>query len=285
MMADETPGAGSPGRVVLHIESGPSSPLALKAAVRIASALRGVIEVLVVENQELLDLAELPFAREISRSGRIMRPLDSAAIQRDIHNLAQSVFRQVEEMAQAAEVALQSRVVRARPAEALARVCRECAEEHFVALGEPLSGHSLDKLRQLFEVSEAARGLVVVGPRGSRLSGPVAILIEDVQHVDDLVATASRLMPAIGTSIIAVVLGKPGAELRALEDATRKRVARLPEVRVTATPASSDSEAIEVLRRLEAGLVISRFGGMTTASNEALSALASALECPLLLVR
>jgi hypothetical protein len=284
MTADTSTGAGSPARVVLHIETGPSSPVALKAAVGIARALRSEIELLFVENQELLDLAELPFAREISRTGR-SRAIDSAAIQRDMEALAQAVLRDVERMASAAEVAFHSHVVRAHPLEALARFCQECDAEHFIALGEPLGGHSLTKLRRLFAVSQAARGLVVVGPRGHRVAGPVAIVIEAEAAIDDLLATASRLMPAIGPSIIAVVLGRPDGTLAGLEQAVRRKITRRPDVRIVAAAASTGAEAIEVLRRLEAGLVISRFGDIATGSEEALSALAAALECPLLLVR
>lgn len=286
MTADETqdPGAGAPGRVVLHVETGPSSHLALQAAVRIARALRSEIELLFVENQELLDLAELPFAREVSRSGRT-RTIDSAAIRRDIEALAQSVYREVEQLARSAEVTFRSRIVRARPAEALARICQECGEEHFVALGEPFGGHSLTKLRRLFEVSEAARGLLIVGPRGHRVSGPVAIVIEEDAAIEGLIATASRLMPAIGSSIIAVVLGRPDGTLAKLEEEARRQIARRPNMHVVSAAASTGAEAIEVLRRLEAGLVISRFYGITTGSDEAFSALAAALECPLLLLR
>lgn len=273
-----------PGRVVLHVEPGPSSPLALRAAVGIARALRSEIELLLVENQELLDLAELPFAREISHAGR-SRAIDSAAMRRDIEAFAQSVFRDVEQLTRIAEVALHSRVVRARPLEALARFCEECGQEHFIALGEPFGAHSLAKLRRLFAISEAAQGLVVVGPRGNRVSGPVVILIEDEAAVEGLLAIASRLMPAIGSSIVAMVLDRSAATLERLEQAMRRHIVRRPDVRVVTAAVATPAEAIEIVRKLEAGLVISRFGGFATGSDEAFSALAAALECPLLLLR
>ena len=283
-MAERPTDARSPGRVVLHVEPGLSSPLAMQAAVRMAQALRSEIELLFVENQELLDLAELPFAREITRTGR-SRAIDSAAIRRDIEALAQSVFRDVERLAQAAEVALHRRIVRARPLEALAQFCQECGREHFIALGEPFGDHSLAKLRRLFEVSDAARGLVVVGPRGHRMSGPVAVVVEDEASIETLLATASRLMRTIGTSIVAVVLGGQSETHARLEKAVRRQAALRPDMRVVAAPGATGAQAIEMLRRLEAGLVISRFGGIATGSDDAFSALAAALECPLLLVR
>ncbi|MFV0298395.1 MAG: hypothetical protein ACK5JT_20025, partial [Hyphomicrobiaceae bacterium] len=104
-MSGNDDGAGqSRNRVVLHLKYGNASPVALAAAVMVARAFRSEIESVVIEDTKLLDMAEVPLAREILLSGRQSGPLSRDLMQRRIRSAAADIIRQIERLAHEAEV-------------------------------------------------------------------------------------------------------------------------------------------------------------------------------------
>ena len=71
-------------------------PVARAAAIRVARAFHSEIESLFVEDSTLLDIAGLPFAREISLTGRQSRPLSAEVIERQMRQAAAAMMREIE---------------------------------------------------------------------------------------------------------------------------------------------------------------------------------------------
>jgi len=275
------------GRVVLQVSSTQPHALALLAAVRIAQAFQSELESLFVEDSQLFDCAAYTFVSETSLSGRSRTPLSADGVQQSLRLAAQSAQRQLERLARSAHVPLHSRVVRDDPVKAVCAACSESGPWNVVALSEPFTGHHAPILRQLFEAIEGTTGLVLIGPRARRVTGPTVVVIEDPQRLSDMVRAAERLS-ALDSSPIVVLLVAADALLLANMDAAA-RLALLEHERVRIEHAvigrGTPAVAAEALRRQAAGFVVCQFGGAVVPAEDDLNPLAAALECPLLLVR
>ena len=276
------------GRVVLRISaSAHPSELAMEAAVRVAQAFQSEIESLFVEESQLIELASFPFAREISLSGRQIRPLSAESIAQDMRTTASALMRRVEAIARRAEVPVRGRSVRGEAVHVLAAACAECGPWNVVALAEPFTPYHSPALRQLFDTVLDTTGIVLVGPRARRTRGPVVAAIEDIDRLPSMLHAAERLAGVLAGGI-QVLLIADGPERAHLMDAqARLALAAQPDVRIStvAVHRGAPAAAAETLRRLAAGFIIAQFGGLVVPEDDDLRPLAAALECPLFLVR
>lgn len=275
------------GRVVLQISSPQPHALALLAAVKVAQAFQSELESLFVEDSQLFDCAAYTFVSETSLSGRSRTPLSADGMQQSLRLAAQGVRRQLERLAHSAQVPLRARVVRDDPVKAVCSACTESGPWNVVALTEPITAAHGPILRQLFESIEGTTGLVLIGPRARRVTGPAVVVVEDGQRLSDMVRAAERLAGLDEASVV-VLLVAPDARLLAHMDGAA-RLALLDRDRVRIEHAlvgrGMAGVAAEALRRQAAGFVVCQFGGVVVPEEDGLGPLAAALECPLLLVR
>lgn len=287
MTAHVAEAAEARGRVVLHLRTVNPSAVAIEAAVRVAQAFQSGIETLFVEDMQIFDLASFPFVREISLTGRTSRAISSDEIEHEFRLAFASIQRRIAELARAAEVPVRQRIVRDDPIAALATTCAECGPWNVVALAEPFGTTSGESLRQLFEVVADATGLVIVGPHARRTSGPVIVAVEDVDRLPSMVRAGERLASATGGSLVVLLIADDDERLHWMEGQARLLLGERTDTQIIrASSARGAAEvAAEALRRLKGGFVISQFGGLVVPADRDLRALASSLECPILLVR
>jgi hypothetical protein len=275
------------GRVVLQMCSSQPNPLALLAAVRLARAFQSEIESLFVEDSNLFDCAAYGFVRETSLSGRSNRPLSAGDIAQSLQLAARGARRQLEQLAQSAEVPMRSRVVRGEPMRALSIACAETGPWNVVVLSEPFtSGHN-EILRQIFAEIEGTTGLLMVGPRGRRVSGPTVVAVEDIDRLPDLLRAAERISALEGAPIVLLLVAPDEQNLAVMDHAARlilvgQENARLAHAIVAG---GMPGVAAEALRRQRGGFVICQYGGLVFPDDGDLSPLAAGLECPIFLVR
>jgi hypothetical protein len=275
------------GRVVIQIGPGHPSTVALEAAVRIARAFGSDLESLFVEDEQLFDCAAYGFVREVSFSGRQSRVLSVDAMMRDLHLAAQGTRRRLEALARKAEVPLRCRVVRDEPLRALTIACAETGPWNVVALGEPFTGVNGAMLKQLLAEVSGTTGLVTVGPRARRVSGPVVVAVEDTGQLPDMLRTAERLAALDGAEIVLLLVAESAGELQRMDAEARLVVEAREGVRIQSAAVANGAAAViaETLRQLQAGIIICQFGGLVVPDEGDLRPLASVLECPLFLVR
>jgi len=275
------------GRVVIHIRSGHPSTVALEAAVRVARAFGSDLESLFVEDEQLFDCAAYGFVREVSLSGQQSRVLSVDAMMRDLHLAAQGTRRRLEALARKAEVPLRCRVVRDEPLRALTIACAETGPWNVVALGEPFTGGNGTMLKQLLAEVSGTTGLVTVGPRAQRVFGPVVVAVEDTAHLPDMLRTAERLAALDGAEIVLLLVAADDEQLDRMDGEARLVVEAREGVRIQSAAVAHGEAAViaETLRQLRGGIVICQFGGLVVPDEGDLRPLASALECPLFLVR
>jgi hypothetical protein len=275
------------GRVVLHLRSSHPSTIAVEAALRVARAFGSELESLFVEDEQLFDCAAYSFVHEVSLSGRQSRTLSLDAVMRDLYLTAQGARRQIEALARKAEVPLRCRVVRDEPMRALSIACAETGPWNVVVLGEPFSAANSGPLKQLLAEVSGSTGLITVGPRAQRVTGPIVVALEDIAHLPDLLRAAERMAALDGDEIVLLLIAPGEEELHQMDGEARLVIGDAEGVRIQWAAVARGEAAViaEALRRLRGGIVICQFGGLVVPDSGDLRALASVLECPLFIVR
>jgi hypothetical protein len=275
------------GRVVLQLGSAHPSAIALEAAVRIARAFQSEIESVFVEDEQLFDCAAYGFVREVSLTGRVSRAVSAAGMTQDLRLAAQGARRQLEALARLAEVPLRSRVVRDEPLRALAIACAETGPWNVLALAEPFAGGNAGLVKQLLVEISGTTGIVMVGPRARRVTGPTVIAVEDADTLPSLLRAAERLTALDGTQIVLLLIAHDDEVLDRMDGQARLVVEAREDVRIERAAMARGEAAVvaEALRRLGGGFVICQFGGLVVPHEGNLKPLASVLECPMFLVR
>lgn len=276
------------GRVVLHLTQSTPSPVAIDAAVRVARAFQSEIESLFVEDATLLDIAAFPFACEISLSGRRRQELSPERVARQMRAAAAALSRRLTALAARAEVPLHVTVVRNEPVAALAEACAARGPWNVVALGEPISGLNADRLAQVFTRVPGTTGLIVVGPKAKRSEGRIVAVVEDIGHFDAVLRTARRLHGGDEkTRLTLLLVSDSDEEARLMDEQARLALGEDDSVEIIRARVESAEPAVaaEVIRRLAAGFIVGRFGGLLLPSQGNLRPLAAVLECPLFLMR
>lgn len=287
MIAHVAEAAEARGRVVLQLRTANPNAVAIEAALRVAQAFQSGIETLFVEDMQVFDLASFPFAREISLTGRRKRAISSSEIEQEFRLAFASLQRRIEAMAKAAEVPIRQRIVRDDPITALATTCAECGPWNVVALAEPFGTMSSESLRRLFDAVADATGLVLVGPKARRTTGPVIVAVEDVDRLPSMVRAGERLASVTGGHIVVLPVADDEERARWMEAQARLLLGERTDAQIIAAGSARGAAEVvaETLRRLNGGFVVSQFGGLVVPADRDLRALAAALECPLLLVR
>jgi hypothetical protein len=275
------------GRVVLHLGSGSPHIVAVEAALRVARAFGSDLESLFVEDEQLFDCAAYGFVREVSLSGRHSRVLSPEAVMRDLHLAAQGARRRIEALARKAEVSLRCRVVRDEPVRALSIACAERGPWNVVALAEPFSAANGAMLKHLLAEVPGTTGLIIVGPRAQRVHGDVIVAVEDTSQLPDMLRAAERVAALDGAEIVLLLIAPDEEQLDRIDGETRLVIEARERVRIVSAAIARGQSAViaEMLRRLRGGMVVCRFGGLVVSDGGDLRPLATALECPLFLVR
>jgi hypothetical protein len=275
------------GRVVLQMRSGRPSAVALEAAIRIARAFQAELEGLFVEDAQLFDCAAYNFVCEVSLSGRERRAMSPDAMTRALHLAAQGARRQIEAMARQADVPLRCRVVRDEPLRALSVACAETGPWNVIVLAEPFTAGNGSMLKQLLIEVAGATGLVIVGPKARRVSGPAVVALENTEALPGMLRTAERIAALDGSQIVLLLIAEDIERAHAMEADARLAVAAHEGVRIELSEVARGEAAViaEALRRLRGGFVICQFGGLVIPDEGDLRPLAAALECPLFVGR
>jgi hypothetical protein len=225
--------------------------------------------------------------REVSLTGRQSRAVSSAGMTQGLRLAAQGARRQLEALARQADVPLRSRVVRDEPLRALSIACAESGPWNVVALAEPFAGGNCGMLKQLLIEVSGATGLVMVGPRARRVTGPAVIAVEDTDRLPSLLRAAERLTALDGAQIVLLLIAPDEEGVDRMDGQARLVVEAREDVRIETAEAARGEAAViaEALRRQGGGFVICQFGGLVVPDEGDLKPLASVLECPLFLVR
>jgi len=274
----------SPGErpVVLQLRAGAANPVTLEAALRVAAALHRDFESIFVEDDDLLSLSAMPFAREITMTGRRSRPLSREVVARQMHAASLAAQREIESIARRLDVKTRFTTVRDEPAHAMRQAGKRAG---ILVFGEPISTATHRDMRAVVSCLAGVAGCLLVGQGVRRASGRIIALIDDLEHMDEIVAAALRFggqsTDVLGVLAVAEALARPDEfAMRLTEIVGRARRVLVEQLR-TDEPAS----LAHGVSRLGGGLLVAGFGGRLIGSDAAIVRVAAAIECPLLLLR
>lgn len=278
------------GRVMLWLGGAAVSRVAIEAALQLAQIFQAEVESLFVEDKQLFDLAEFPFARAIGASGGGWQPLPQEALEREMRFAAAALHRQVAEAAEAASIPCHARVVRDEPMRAVARACAENGPWNLVVVGDALTAGDEARLADLFERVRDTTGAVITGPLARRTRGPVVAVVEEFDRLGPMLKTAQKLAAVTGGEVKLTLAGDRRDELAWMEGEARLLCASGEEGEIaefeTVLAANDDPAPLAaVLQRDKPGFALAQFGGRLVAPGASLRPLSAVLECPLLLVR
>ncbi len=277
-------------KIVLRLRSSAPSRLALEAAVRAARALERRLSGVYIESSELMQLAALSCAREISFTGRdASAVLTPERLAEDMRLVAAAAHRELRALAELAGIDLDFEVVRDDPGRALERPVEPGT---LLALGEPFNATEAARLSHLLNEANAIAGAIITGPRSHRVRGPVVVAIEEAARAPLLLAYAQRLQSEDRNGIVLLLVGDTRqriAELRTAIERLPRPDANLTLAQALISRAAAGRGAAGILAeaviRYQGGFAIAHLGRLIRAREQELKMLAQTLECPLLLLK
>jgi hypothetical protein len=275
------------GCVVVWLPTaGRASPPAIEAAMQLARAFGSEVESLFVEDKQLFDLAQFPFARQLA-SGEGWRSITAPDLERELHFVGAVLQRQVAEAAKRLDIPCRARTVRDNPIGALAKACAENGPWNVVAIAEPFAPGDDKRLREVFANVSDTTGVLVAGAAARNLAGPVVAAVERFERLVPMVRAAERLARTAEVEVRLMLVGNRPADLSEIEGRTRLLLGESGGPALdTVLAARGDVDAIAAaVRRHKAGLVLAQYGGVVVSGEDSPRSLADALPCPLLVVR
>lgn len=275
------------GRVVVWLPTaGRASPPVIEAAMMLARAFGSEVESLFVEDRQLFDLAQFPFARQLA-SGEGWRSMAAPDLEHELRFVGAALQRQVADAAKRAAIPCRARTMRDDPLGALAKACAENGPWNVVAIAEPFAATDDKRLREVFASVSDTTGVMVAGATARISSGPVVAAVEQFERLGPMLKAAERLARAANSDVKLMLVGNRPNDLSELEGRARLLFGESggPELE-TVLAARGDVAAVAgAVRRHKAGLVLAQYGGLVVSGEDTPRSLTAALPCPLLVVR
>lgn len=270
--------------VILQTRSAVPNRLAVEAAFDLARGLRFELQSLFVEDERLFSLACLPCAREVTIGGRPSGALSLERLQQEMRLAASAVRREFERLAKAAEVPFRFGIVRDDPAAALDNCCRQGA---ILTFAEPVGAYEVARIAGLMAGERGLGGVMLVGPRGRRRSGPIVMAVERLEDVGELLRLSEQLRSPVHRRIVVLLLAEDRARLARLEADTRRMIGSTSQTQLAMAETSRGTAAViaSALDRSAGGLLVTRLSGELAPESRQLALLIAAIECPALLMR
>jgi hypothetical protein len=253
------------GRVVLQLSSsGRCSDVALEAAVRVAKAFNSEIESLILESEDLLNVAGFSFAKELSLTGRSLRNLEQAVIEEDLRSAAAALQRRVQSTARQAEVPCHFRTVRGDPVEALSTACTESGPWNVIALADPWDLARSQVLSRILSEVHGMTGIVLSGTKARSIEGPVVAVIENLSHLSSMLRAAKRIASVADGEVHLLVIGEENDLSGMIEGQVRLALGEqgMAHVSMLSIRQGTPNSIAEILRGLRAGFVIAEAQGI-----------------------
>jgi hypothetical protein len=240
-------------RVILELAHGASDPVTLDAAARFAHLLDLELHGFFVEDEALLALADLPFAREIRMPAYRWNPIDPGRLADELRQEAQLVRRRLDAVVQALGVPNAFEVVRGDPASWLAE---QSGETDIVVIAAPATtgadlSYTIARVHAAAHRAEAA--VLLLPPRSQQQSGIVVAVLAEAS--DPSLAIAARIAEAAGERLLVLVPASTEAEQSVAEWAANRGIgARMLTVR--ALPGLQPDNIIAALSRQRVRLIV-----------------------------
>lgn len=269
-------------RILVALDSSRESLDALEAAARVAARMHAELTGLFVEDIDLINLAALPFAREIALSGSGGRKLSPESVEKAWKSQAAAARQALENTARQASLRWSFRVTRGRVE---AEVMAACGEADLVALGKairPLTRRArLGSTARAVTAGAPSAVLLAGGPAPASHSSRVMVSYDGSVCAKRALALAIRMARNDGGDLAVFLL--PGAHDR---DALQQEVvARTADQGLTLSFRAVEPADLATAFHLEHGGLLVLGAECLPVDADALAGLVEAANCPVLLIR
>jgi nucleotide-binding universal stress UspA family protein len=269
-------------RILVALDSSRESLDALEAAARVAARMQAELTGLFVEDIDLINLAALPFAREIALSGSGGRKLSPESVEKAWKSQAAAARQALENAARQASLRWSFRVTRGRVE---AEVMAACGEADLVALGKairPLTRRArLGSTARAVTAGAPSAVLLAGGPAPASHSSRVMVSYDGSACARRALALAIRMARNDGGDLAVFLL--PGARDR---DALQQEVvARTADQGLTLSFRAVAPADLAAAFHLEHGGLLVLGADCLPVDADALAGLVEAANCPVLLIR
>jgi nucleotide-binding universal stress UspA family protein len=278
-----TPAQQRVRRILVALDASRNSLDALRAAAGLAARLGAELTGLFVEDVNLLRLAGLPFARQLSVSGGEGRPVERNAVEAELRALAARARESLEAAAAPQHISWSFRVVRGQVA---VEVVTAASASDLLVVG--WAGHrvagSPGPGGTARAVATRAPTSVLILTRHGEVERRLLVAFDGSEPSHRALSLAARLEEA-GAGTITLLLAAPGreaAERLAEEARLRLGLAAAPPGRWIGGARLSD--LMRAVRDLDALLVLGAESALLGGA-EGLERLLDRVACPVLLVR
>jgi len=236
-------------RLILDLCHGAADAATMRAAVEFAQLLGLGLHCLFIEDEAVLAMAELPFAREIRLPTHEWRPLDADTIASELKYAASQTRRLLDGILREVGVSSEFEVLRGDPAACIAAVCQTGDIVIVAESGSPIA-RTTPGIRRLHAAAHASAASVLLLPvrHKARRGHVVAVLAEEA---DGSLEVACRIAVAANEGVT-ILLPEPVDRATAERVAERAHTFGVPRERVAVRPVHS-TRADDVLLAL-AGL-------------------------------
>jgi hypothetical protein len=195
-------------RVIMGICHGAADAETMRAAAEFAQLLGLNLRYLFIEDEAVLALAELPFAREIRLPTHSWSPLTAEAVEADIRQAATRCRRLMDEIIRDIGVPSELEVLRGDPATCIAAICQAGDILAIAEQGAPIASvtHGLTRLNA--GAHEAATSILLMPARLKARRGAIVVLLTD--GWDLALEMACRLAIAAKEDLMIMVAEHPG---------------------------------------------------------------------------
>lgn len=203
-------------RILVALDTSPASLSALQTAVELAARFQARLVGLFVEDINLLRVAQLPFAREVSLFSPGFRRLESRELERQLKVQAEQMRRAMARMAAAHHIDWDFRVTRGS---VTMEVMTAGSEADLVILGK--IGRSFSAAQHMGSTVRMMvlqrQGLTLILQPGGRLTVPVVVFYDGSESGRTALETAGQLVKAEDGNLTVLVLADSKQEARALQ--------------------------------------------------------------------
>lgn len=194
-------------RILVPLDAAEHSQAALETAAEIAALQDAELEGLYVEDINLLQLCELPFAREVSMFGSVVRQLSRPDVERQLRIMARRVYRALAAAAERHKVRWKFRVARGGvPAEILAAAENAdltiLGKAGWSRLLQPKMGSTVRT------VVARGRGLTLIMQQGVRFEARASVVFTGSALAEKAVSIAASLGKVKGLDLLVLLLGR-----------------------------------------------------------------------------
>lgn len=199
-------------RVLAAFNPATASIAALENASDLAARLGAELEVLFIEDEGLLGLAELPFVRQASLHGGTGGPFVRAQIESEVRALALRLERSLGSLAARLKIGSSFRMVRGRPAASILAAAEGVDLLIVGASARPIGREQLLEASLPELVGRTTCPVLVLRVVPLR-RGPIHVLLETEQAPGRVLAVATDLAERYATTVVVTTEGDEGEKI------------------------------------------------------------------------